>query len=72
MVMDPDIDFAEHMSQFDTFLIGRKMFEAIRPLGSDAPPAPGIQKVRARSPSSTRSCGREWPFSALPPIPIER
>ena len=24
MTFDPDINFTEHMSQFDTFLIGRK------------------------------------------------
>jgi dihydrofolate reductase len=30
IVMDPDIDFAEMMGQFDTFLIGRKTFEAMR------------------------------------------
>ena len=28
IVMDPDFDFSEHMPQFDTFLIGRKTFEA--------------------------------------------
>ena len=29
IVMDPEIDFAGMMSQFDTFLIGRKTFDAI-------------------------------------------
>jgi dihydrofolate reductase len=29
IVMDPDFDFSERMTQFDTFLIGRKTFEAM-------------------------------------------
>ena len=45
IVMDPDIDFAEMMSQFDTFLIGRKTFEAMRRMGNDAPPTPGIRNI---------------------------
>jgi dihydrofolate reductase len=45
IVMDPDFDFAEHMAQFDTFLIGRKTFEAMLRMGSDAPPPPGIQNI---------------------------
>ncbi len=36
IVMDPDIDFAGLMQQFDTFLIGRKTFEMMRSMGSDA------------------------------------
>ena len=43
IVMDPDIDFAAQMARFDTFLIGRKTFEAIRRMGDAAPPAPGIR-----------------------------
>jgi dihydrofolate reductase len=43
--MDPDFDFAGHMTQFDTFLIGRKTFEAMRRIGSDAKSTPGIQNV---------------------------
>jgi dihydrofolate reductase len=45
IVMDPDFDFSEHMSQFDTFLIGRKTFEAMRQMGSDAHSMPGTQNV---------------------------
>lgn len=45
IVMDPDIDFAGIMSEFDTFLIGRKTFEAMARMGSDAPPTPGIQNI---------------------------
>ena len=43
IVMDPDMDFAAMMARFDTFLIGRKTFEAIRRMGDAAPPAPGIR-----------------------------
>ena len=43
IVMDPEIDFSEMMTRFDTFLIGRKTFEAMRRMAEAAPPAPGIQ-----------------------------
>jgi len=43
IVMDPDIDFGE-MRRFDTFLIGRKTFEAVRRMGG-GPPTPGITNV---------------------------
>jgi dihydrofolate reductase len=45
IVMDPDIDFSGYMKQFDTFLIGRKTFEVMQRMGSDAPATPGIQNV---------------------------
>jgi dihydrofolate reductase len=45
IVMDPDIDFAEMTARFDTFLIGRKTFEAMRRMGTDARPTPGIQNI---------------------------
>jgi dihydrofolate reductase len=45
IVMDPDIDFAAQMARFDTFLIGRKTFEAMRRMGDAAPPAPGIRNI---------------------------
>jgi dihydrofolate reductase len=45
IVMDPDIDFMALMGRFDTFLIGRKTFEAMRRMGDAAPPAPGIQNI---------------------------
>ena len=46
IVMDPEIDFAGQMKQFDTFLIGRKTFEAMVRMGTDsAPPTPGIQNI---------------------------
>ena len=43
IVMDPEIDFAAQMSRFDTFLIGRKTFEAMRRMAEAAPPAPGVR-----------------------------
>jgi dihydrofolate reductase len=43
--MDPDMDFAEMTAQFDTFLIGRKTFEAMRRMGSEAAPPPGIENI---------------------------
>ena len=45
IVMDPDIDFTGMMGRYDTFLIGRKTFEAMRRMGSDAKPTPGIQNI---------------------------
>ena len=45
IVMDPDIDFTEMQSQFDTFLIGRKTFEAMRKMGSDGKSTPEIQNI---------------------------
>ncbi len=45
ILMDPDIDFAEMMARFDTFLIGRKTFEAMRGMGGDADASSGIQNI---------------------------
>jgi dihydrofolate reductase len=45
IVMDPDMDFMAMMRRFDTFLIGRRTFEAMQRMGSAAPPAPGIQNI---------------------------
>jgi dihydrofolate reductase len=45
IVMDPDVDFAEMMARYDTFLIGRKTFEAMRRMGEAAPPSPGIRNI---------------------------
>jgi len=45
IVMDPDIDFAAMTARFDTFLIGRKTFEAMVRMGSDAKSFPGVQKI---------------------------
>ena len=45
IVMDPDIDFAGILKEFDTFLIGRKTFEAMVRMGNDAKSMPGIQNI---------------------------
>jgi dihydrofolate reductase len=45
IVMDPDIDFAGTQAQFDTFLIGRKTFEAMLKMGADARSQPGIRNI---------------------------
>jgi dihydrofolate reductase len=45
IVMDPDIDFAGINARFDTFLIGRKTFEAMRRMGSDVKSAQGNQNI---------------------------
>jgi dihydrofolate reductase len=45
IIMDPDIDFAAMMKQFDTFLIGRKTFEAMRRMGNDARSTPEIRNI---------------------------
>lgn len=45
IVMDPEIDFAGMMAQYDTFLIGRKTFEAMRRMSGEAPPTPGITSI---------------------------
>src|SRR5918995_1652687 len=45
IVMDPDIDFAAMMARFDTFLIGRKTFDAMRRVGNVDTPNPGIRNI---------------------------
>lgn len=45
IVADPDVDFAEMMARFDTFLIGRKTFEAMLQMGSGASAMPGTQNI---------------------------
>ena len=45
IIMDPDIDFAEMMGRFDTFLIGRKTFEAMQRMGTDMAAMPGTQNI---------------------------
>src|SRR5215813_4337482 len=42
---DPDIDFRAMMARFDTFLIGRKTYEAMRRMGSATPSTPGIEHI---------------------------
>ena len=55
IVMDPDIDFAEMMGRFDTFLVGRKTFDAMRRMGTDMADLPGAVRVSCcASSASTR------------------
>lgn len=42
IVMDPDMDFAAMMARYDTFLIGRRTWEAVRRMGGGQE-APGIR-----------------------------
>jgi dihydrofolate reductase len=43
IVHDPDIDFAEMFSRFDTLLIGRKTFEAMLKMGGGGGSLPGVK-----------------------------
>ena len=52
--MDPDIDFAALMERFDTFLIGRKTFEAMRRMG-------GRRRRRRRESGTSSARGRCGP-----------
>jgi len=42
IVHDPDVDFAAMFSRFDTLLIGRKTFEAMRKMGGGGGSMPGV------------------------------
>ncbi len=42
IVIDPDIDFTEIFSRFDTLLIGRKTFEAMGKMGGGGGEFPGV------------------------------
>ena len=44
IVMDPEIDFAGIMTRFDTVLMGRRTFEAVRAQGGGKP-MPGVTTV---------------------------
>ncbi len=43
IVMDPDVDFTEIFSRFDTLLIGRKTFEAMLKVGGGGGEMPGVK-----------------------------
>ena len=45
IVMDPDIDFSGTMAECDTFLFGRKTFDALRHMGSTVKPERGAQNI---------------------------
>jgi dihydrofolate reductase len=42
IIQDPDIDFAEIFSRYDTLLIGRKTFEAMLKMGGGGGSMPGV------------------------------
>ena len=45
IVMDPDIDFAAMAGRFDTYLIGRKTYEAMRRMGSNGASTNSIENI---------------------------
>jgi dihydrofolate reductase len=45
IVMDPEIDFAGMWKEFDTFLIGRKTFDAMRRMGNAGKSSQGITNI---------------------------
>ena len=45
IVMDPEIDFAGVMKQFDTFLIGRKTFDAMKRMGNEEGSSKGVTNI---------------------------
>ena len=45
IVMDPEIDFTGLMAPFDTFLIGRKTFDAMGRMGNSGKSSPGIENI---------------------------
>ena len=44
IVMDPDMDFAEHAARFDTYLVGRRSFEAMQRMGG-GPAQSGTREI---------------------------
>lgn len=45
IVMDPDMDFAEHAARFDTHLVGRKSLQAMQRMGGTPPAQPGVREI---------------------------
>ena len=45
IVIDPDIDFGAIFSRFDTLLIGRKTFDAMKSMGGGGGTMPGVETV---------------------------
>jgi len=45
IVMDPDIDFKEIFSRFDTLVMGRGTFEAMKAMGGGDGTVPGVQVI---------------------------
>jgi dihydrofolate reductase len=62
IVMDPEIDFSGLMKQFDTFLIGRKTFDAMKRMGNAGKSSKGISNI---------ICSRTLKQSDYPKLRIE-
>lgn len=62
IVMDPEIDFASIMGQFDTFLIGRKTFDVMKHMGNAGTSQKGITNI---------VCSRTLKPADFPKIRIE-
>jgi dihydrofolate reductase len=62
IAMDPDVDFAEMIGRFDTFLLGRNTFEGMRRAGRAAP-MPGLRYV---------VCSRTMPETDAAAIDVSR
>jgi dihydrofolate reductase len=62
IVMDPEIDFAGMWKEFDTFLIGRKTFDAMRRMGNAGKSSKGITNI---------VCSRTLKPSDFPKVRIE-
>jgi dihydrofolate reductase len=45
IVHDPDIDFGEMFSRYDTLLLGRKTFDAMRTMGGGGGSMPGVDAI---------------------------
>jgi dihydrofolate reductase len=45
IIIDPEMDFAAMSAKFDTYLIGRKTFEAMGRMGNEAKSSPGIRNI---------------------------
>ena len=45
ILMDPDIDFSGHAARFDTYLVGRKSFEAMQRMGGGAAAQAGARDI---------------------------
>ena len=62
IVTDPEIDFSGIMKQFDTFLIGRKTFDAMKRMGNAGKSSKGITNI---------VCSRTLKPSDYPKVRIE-
>src|SRR5262249_40025285 len=62
IVMGPPLHFGGFMKQFDTFLIGRKTFDAMGRMGNQSKSTPGIENI---------VCSRTLKQSDFPRVRIE-